>query len=129
MISKIHGLPWEKAFDKEVRMSLTYHRESQIDLLKKTLCLETQLIVCQPITLSRVLQALHQDKWLASTSLDSVELKNNQIIIDFYLEGNEFGEGYDSFRLNWKLLKEDGSTATLEDQSEETILTLNKIFL
>jgi hypothetical protein len=79
----------------------------------------------QPITLSRVLQALRNCK-----EVEEVDLHGNISsleIVRIIPWGNSYRSKFD--RIEWKLLKEDKSTATLEDQSEETIEALKTIFL
>lgn len=144
IISKIHGLPWEEARWVEFTgRTLSELQDSADDDYfienvgwwdEKRL---TVVDVCdQPIvpvfyhdiTLSRVLQALYQEGWEAHDRSDSRELTNNKISITLYHKYADEDMGGYNFILEWKLLKEDKSTATLEDQSEETVKTLKLIF-
>ena len=86
--------------------------------------------VVVPITLSRVLQALEK------TDMYGGVYELNASETSWWLKFKQYSRvdkrsrfQIDTAWIEWKLLKEDKSTATLEDQSEETIEALTKIFL
>lgn len=108
IISKIHGLPWEEAI-------IIDNPGLQIPSLKGILDDTYSEYKSKPITLSRVLQAMRE-----------MDIFGGYIYHNGDTLRLSFGEIDDIY---WKLLKEDKSTATLEDQSEETIETLKQIFL
>ena len=70
------------------------------------------------ITLSRVMQALDNCKKVSSTSPDDCWITKGNIKFIF-------NDGYYGF--TWKLLKEDKSTATDDEQTDETIEALYKL--
>lgn len=106
IISKLHGLPWEEAIKKEKRshfvtLEMVRGNDGYFE--------NGKYWECNPITLSRVLQALDNIK-------DSITLTQLLAYRHIILR-------------DWKLLNEDKNTAILEDQSKETIEALCKIFL
>jgi len=76
----------------------------------------------QPITLSRVLQALDKLGWKMTADGDLIG------VYDGYFECDFVSFDCEHIQIKWKLLKEDKNTATTEDQSEETTTVLTNIF-
>lgn len=140
IIEKIHGLPWEEARWEEMSVEgceilsdnhvyvvdgdnfIVGCKECQgfecgnsVELSTPDKSLDKFTVLGLPITLSRVLQVMRE--------------------MDIF--GGYIYHNGDTLRLSlgeenymyWKLLKEDKSTAILEDQSEDTIEALTKIFL
>ena len=152
IIEKIHGLPWEEArwvdstgYTKKQVLDYVVEHHPDISMLDcvnvinpnnmDILCYVRGGIIYsandreygeveyvpkgEPITLSRVLQALKE----------SVQFKVGHSDSKSHVTISYRNYGYDSWSyFQWKLLKEDKSTAELEDQSEETIKTLELIF-
>ena len=136
IIEKIHGLPWEEARFKELEIEgcvITDRRDIEWlvegQLLEVIVNMYDEDLLAQytingsPITLSRVLQALDNVGWYITGYGDDVNIDEGYFEVVFFNENNW------EIELRWKLLKEDKSTATLEDQSEKTIETLKDIFL
>ena len=127
IISKIHGLPWEEAVLKDLIFAVKAKTNSDTDKLvetavKKLISKSSDSRVwdlCKPTTLSRVLHAL-----------GSLEKENEHYArFGFIHKSDRINVLFSGITFDWIFLDEDKSTATLEDQSEETIEALSKIFL
>ena len=142
MISKIHGLPWEEAMAiemmspdckmEQVNLVEEVEQSKKLPFANLNDCnqhfdfTDNATVLARPhydvegipITLSRVLQALYDMDFQ---------------VADFLVQGEclSFIYSFDDhwIGIDWKLLKEDKSTATLEDQSPDTIQALESIFL
>ena len=148
IIEKIHGMPWSEArwvdaigttkanliddaqhFDEKAHLGygwltgwttpdgedLTFYKNDIWALGERKIFKYRPYI--KPITFSRVIEAL-----IADNVYSGVDVGCQIVLL-------EFGNAKEDVLIPWKILNEDKSTATLEDQSEETIEALSEIFL
>jgi len=110
IIEAIHGLPYTEAIKKEKQSSFV----TQEMVRRETGYFENgKYWEVYPITIGRVMQAFFNNKKELSINIDgSLAIRN----------------GFGGIGAKWKLTKENGQEATLDDQSENTINKLIKLF-
>ena len=146
IISAIHWLPYEEAVKKELVpwCVVKYRWNAKVEVVEKYYnqvsiyhgCNykwvdknDLNRILWLPIDLSRVMRALEmliideQKKYTRYSFLDwRIYESGHSLALRGWFIDDEDNWIY------WKLLREDGSTATLEDQTEETLLSLLTLF-
>lgn len=117
IIELIHGVTYDEAIEKERQQCW----EKDVEHADKYGLLEFVSSEVFPITLSRVMQALD--------NIDTTIFFNNGKIgrLETVFKKRMTLPTVE-FICSWKLTNKDGSTATDEDQSDECIEQLNKLF-
>ena len=118
VIELIHDLPYEEAIKKEFMKGCIVKDKcygklaiyNGVDSMDSSMCNRELEIIGFPITLSRVMQAFSK---LELDSLINCHINNYGKLV--------FRKEVWEYYIDWQLTTKDGATATLDDQTDETI--------